>query len=77
MLAQGPAAGGRPGAVWSSLKGGKDCGTLYRMTGHFTTSPRPLLWVLIALAAMLITYAAFRGYLQPEFLLGFANGFTC
>ncbi len=38
---------------------------------------RPLLWVLIALAAMLISYAAFRGYLQPELLIGFANGFTC
>lgn len=38
---------------------------------------RPLLWVLIALVAMLITYAAFRGYLQPELLIGFANTFTC
>jgi hypothetical protein len=50
------------------------------MTGHAMTwlrLPRPLLWVLIALAAMLITYAAFRGYLQPELLIGFANTFTC
>ena len=50
------------------------------MMGHATTwlrLPRSLLWVLIALAAMLITYAAFRSYLNPEFLFGFANSFTC
>ena len=39
--------------------------------------PRALLWVLIALAAMLVTYAAFRSYLSPEFLIGFANTVTC
>ena len=50
------------------------------MTGHAMTRlrlPRALLWVLIAMAAMLIAYVAFRGYLNPEFLIGFANSFTC
>lgn len=50
------------------------------MTGHAMTwlrLPRPLLWVLITLAAMLIAYAAFRSYLSPEFLIGFANSLTC
>ena len=36
-----------------------------------------LQWVLGALLAALLVYAAFRGYLSPEFLIGFANLFTC
>ena len=38
---------------------------------------RPLLWALVALLTTLVTYVAFRGYLTPELLIGFANGFTC
>jgi hypothetical protein len=36
-----------------------------------------LVWLLLSALAALITYVAFRGYLSPDFLLGFANSFSC
>lgn len=33
--------------------------------------------VLLAVLVALLTFAAFRGYLHPELLLGFANSFSC
>ena len=45
------------------------------------TASRPILrvvlWLLIAALAAMLTYAAFRSYLSPELLIGFANGFLC
>lgn len=38
---------------------------------------RLLKWMLLSALAALITYVAFRGYLNPELLLGFANSFSC
>jgi hypothetical protein len=38
---------------------------------------RAVLWLVTALLAVLLAYAAFRGYLAAEMLLGFANGFLC
>lgn len=36
-----------------------------------------LKWLLLSALATLVTYAAFRGYLNPDLLLGFANSFSC
>ena len=36
-----------------------------------------LVWILLAVLAALVTYVTFRGYLSPEFLLSFANTFSC
>ena len=36
-----------------------------------------LKWLVIAALAAVMAYAAFRGYLSPELLIGFANGFLC
>jgi len=36
-----------------------------------------LVWLLVAILATLVTYVIFRGYLGPDFLLGFANTFSC
>lgn len=36
-----------------------------------------LIWMLLSALAALLTYATFRGYLSPDFLLGFANTFSC
>lgn len=36
-----------------------------------------LAWLLLAVLAALASFAAFRGYLGPDFLLGFANSFSC
>jgi len=43
-----------------------------------TLSPVNLiLSVVLAVLVALLTIAAFRGYLSPDFLLGFANTFSC
>ncbi len=36
-----------------------------------------LAWVLLSALAASMTYAIFRGYLNPDLLLGFANSFSC
>lgn len=41
------------------------------------TQTRILVWILLSALAALVTYASFRGYLSPDFLLGFANTFSC
>ena len=38
---------------------------------------KALVWLLLSVLAALIAYSAFRGYLAPEMLLGFANSFSC
>lgn len=38
---------------------------------------RPLVWLLLAALLAYITYLSFRAYLSPDFLIGFANMFTC
>ncbi len=43
-----------------------------------TLSPANLIIsVVLAVLVALLTLAAFRGYLSPELLLGFANSFSC
>ncbi|MDH4149582.1 MAG: hypothetical protein OEW79_12355 [Betaproteobacteria bacterium] len=43
-----------------------------------TLSPANLvLSIVLAVLVALLTVAAFRGYLSPDFLLGFANTFSC
>lgn len=43
-----------------------------------TSSARKLLmWMILSAFAAIVTYAAFRGYLGAEFLIGFANTFSC
>jgi hypothetical protein len=49
---------------------------LHGMTPPLRIS-RPLFWALVTLLTTLVTYVAFRGYLTPESLISFANGFTC
>ena len=41
------------------------------------TRTRLLFWLLFFALATVVTYATFRGYLSPDFLLGFANTFSC
>lgn len=36
-----------------------------------------LVWVLLSALAASMTYLIFRGYLNPDLLLGFANSFAC
>ena len=36
-----------------------------------------LAWALLSALAAAMTYAIFRGYLNPDLLLGFANSLTC
>jgi hypothetical protein len=40
-------------------------------------SLRLLTWIFIAALAALISYAAFRGYLNPDLLINFSNSFYC
>jgi hypothetical protein len=46
------------------------------MTLSRSTS-RAVIWLMIAILAAMVTYAAFRSYLSPELLIGLANGFLC
>jgi hypothetical protein len=36
-----------------------------------------LKWLVIAALAAAVAYGAFRGYMSPDLLIGFANGFLC
>ena len=38
---------------------------------------RALMWVMLSVLSALITFFAFRGYLNPELLFNFANYFYC
>lgn len=38
---------------------------------------RPLVWLLLAILLAYITYLSFRAYLGPDFLIGYANMFSC
>jgi len=38
---------------------------------------RAVLWLVTAVLAIVLAYAAFRGYLGAELLIGFANGVLC
>jgi hypothetical protein len=43
----------------------------------YSAPRRVALWAVLALLAVVVIYAAFRGYLNPELLLQFANSFYC
>ena len=38
---------------------------------------RMLMWVLLLALLAYVSYLSFRAYLSPEFLIGFANLFSC
>jgi hypothetical protein len=38
---------------------------------------RPLVWILLAALLAYATYVIFKAYLGPDFLIGYANLFTC
>lgn len=42
-----------------------------------TIHRRALTWFLVSILAAAVAYIAFRGYLSPELLFNFANGFYC
>jgi hypothetical protein len=38
---------------------------------------RLLMWALLLVLLTYVSYVSFRAYLSPEFLIGFANLFSC
>lgn len=38
---------------------------------------RMIAWAVLAVLAAVLSYLAFRGYLIPDLLLNFSNGFYC
>ena len=36
-----------------------------------------LVWVMLGVVLAYITYVTFKAYLGPDFLIGFANMFSC
>jgi hypothetical protein len=44
---------------------------------RMTQASRILLWLILVLLAVWITYAGFRGYFSPELLFNFSNAFSC
>lgn len=38
---------------------------------------RLLVWILLLALLAYVSYLSFRAYLGPEFLIDFANNFTC
>lgn len=49
------------------------------MKGLFmiTQARRPLGWVLLAALLAYLMYLTFTAYLSPDFLIGYANLFSC
>lgn len=48
-----------------------------RISVMTTVSRKMLAWALLSALAAALTYLVFRGYLNPDLLLGFANTFSC
>jgi hypothetical protein len=44
---------------------------------RMTQASRILLWLILVLLAVWVTYAGFRGYFSPELLFNFSNAFSC
>lgn len=42
-----------------------------------TARTKMLVWTLLSALAAAMAYLIFRGYLNPDLLLGFANSFSC
>ena len=43
-----------------------------------TRQARPfLVWMLLGVLLVYLSYVSFRAYLGPDFLIGFANMFSC
>lgn len=42
-----------------------------------TARSKMLVWTVLSVLAAAMTYLIFRGYLNPDLLLGFANSFVC
>ena len=38
---------------------------------------RPIMWILLAALLTYVSYLSFKAYLNPEFLIGYANLFAC
>ena len=47
------------------------------LNARMSESRRIALWVVLGALAALLSYIAFRGYLSPDFLIGFSNSFRC
>ena len=37
----------------------------------------PLVWIVLVALLAYVTYLSFRAYLSPDFLIGYANMFSC
>ena len=40
-------------------------------------SYRPIIWLFLSALLAYVTYVTFRAYLGPDFLIGYANMFSC
>ncbi len=38
---------------------------------------RPLVWLILATLLAYVSYLSFKAYLNPDFLIGYANMFSC
>ena len=38
---------------------------------------RPIIWIVLAALLAYIVYVSFKAYLSPDFLIGYANMFSC
>ncbi len=38
---------------------------------------RPLVWLILAALLAYVSYLSFKAYLNPDFLIGYANMFSC
>ena len=62
-----------PGKLWNTVR------NRARPLDAAMTYPQKkmLMWMLISMIAALVAYTTFRGYLNADLLLGFANTFSC
>ncbi len=38
---------------------------------------RPFIWAMLAALLAYVSYLSFKAYLSPDFLIGYANLFSC
>src|SRR4029079_5266640 len=67
----------RGAAVRTDRRARRDGAAARGDQGMIRQTHRPLLWIVLAALLAYVTYLSFKAYLGPDFLIGYANMFSC
>jgi hypothetical protein len=68
---------GRGGVVRAYRRARRHGVAAARGTRMIQQPHHPLVWLVLAALLAYVTYLIFRAYLNPDFLIGYANMFSC